>query len=192
MTNHMTDRINTIFNDRKIRKTFLKLRLPLGIVLLIIVALQLKPGWFLPGLLVSMIGEIVQVWCFSTIKTKKKLTVTGPYMFVRNPMYLGRFFQLFGIIMMTGNPWLMLIFMAVYYFYMVNRVRREEVVLIDLFGKDYQAYCRDVNRYIPGLKRFDAKQLGSFDKESFRENHAMTNIIATLICYVVLYAVTFH
>jgi len=192
MTNHMTDRINTFFNDRKIRKTLLKIRLPLGIVLLIIVALQLKPGWFLPGLLVSMIGEIVQVWCFSTIKTKKKLTVTGPYMIVRNPMYLGRFFQLFGIIMMTGNPWLMLIFMAVYYFYMINRVRREEVVLIDLFGKDYEAYCRDVNRYIPGLKRFDAKHLGSFDKESFRQNHALINIIATLLCYVVLYAVTFH
>jgi protein-S-isoprenylcysteine O-methyltransferase Ste14 len=151
-----------------------------------------RTTWFLPGLIVSVVGEILQIWCFSTIKTKKRLTVTGPYMFVRNPMYISRFFQLFGIIMMSGNPWLMLAFAGIYYFYMVNRVRREEAVLTDLFGKDYEAYCRDVNRYIPGLKRFDAKQLWSFDKESFRQNHAFINLAATTICYMVLYTVTFH
>ena len=92
--------------------------------------------------MVSTLGELFQVWCFSTIKTRKKLTIVGPYMFVRNPMYLSRFFLIFGILLMTGNPWIMLVFVVLYYFYTTNRVRREEKDLLEMFGEDYRIYCR--------------------------------------------------
>ncbi len=184
-------RINDLFNNRKARKTFLKLRLPLGIVFFALIAFLTDPAWFFPGLIVSIAGEMLQVWCFSTIKTQKKLTVTGPYMFVRNPMYLGRFFLVFGIVMMTGNVWLMLALTIIYYFYMINRVRREEKLLAGLFGRDYAAYCRDVPPYLPTLKRFDAARLWSFNRQSFEQNNALTNMIATAIGYVILFVFTF-
>jgi len=188
----MIARIHDLFNNTALRKTFLKIRLPLGLVFLILIATQIKPAYFFPGLALSVLGELFQVWCLATIKTKKKLTVVGPYMFMRNPMYVGRFFQLFGIIMMTGNAWFMLAFAVLYYFYMINRVKREEKVLLALFGNDYEEYCRNVNRYLPSLKKFDRKLMWSFDKESFRQNHAAINILATGICYMILYIVAFH
>ena len=132
MPKNLLNRINSIFNDKKIRKTLLKLRLPLGIIAFVVIAFLIKPAWFFPGLVVSALGELAQVWCFSTIKTRKKLTVAGPYMFVRNPMYLSRFLLIFGILLMTGNPWIMLVFVILYYFYMVNRVRREEKDLFEM------------------------------------------------------------
>jgi len=191
MSDSLVDRIHTFFNDKKVRKLFLKLRLPAGILLFILLLTQLKPAWFLPGLIVSILGQSLQMWCMSTIKTQKKLTVTGPYMFVRNPMYIGRFFAVFGILMMTGNPWLLALLTVVYYFYMVNRVKREEKILADLFGKDYEDFCRDVHPYLPGFKRFDAKQLKSFNKESFSQNNVLTNTLTMVACYIVLYLFTF-
>ena len=191
MPKSFLNKIHDIFNNKKTRKTFLKLRVPIGILLFILMLTQLKSAWFLPGLLISILGQLLQIWCMSTIKTQKKLTVTGPYMFVRNPMYLGRFFLIFGIMMMTGNPWLLILLTAVYYYYMVNRVNREEKILAELFGEDYKDFCRDVHPYLPGFKRFDPNKLWSFNKESFEQNNVLTNIVLPVICYFVLYIFTF-
>jgi protein-S-isoprenylcysteine O-methyltransferase Ste14 len=191
MPENVSSRIHDFFNNKKIRKILVKLRLPLGILLFILLLTQLKESWFLPGLLVSILGQLLQIWCMSTIKTKKKLTLTGPYMFVRNPMYLGRFFLIFGILMMTGNPWLLILLTIVYYYYMVNRVNREEKILAELFGKDYEDFCRDVHPYLPGFKRFDPAKLWSFNKESFEQNNVLTNIVLPIICYFILYLFTF-
>ena len=191
MPDNMVHKINDLFNDKKIRKTLLRLRLPLGLICLVFITSQIKPAWFFIGLVVSILGEAFQVWCLSTIKTQKKLTVVGPYMFLRNPMYIGRFFLIFGFLLMTGNPWIMLAFTILYYFYMVNRVKREEKVLLELFGSDYESYCRDVNRYVPGFKRYDKNLLRSFNMESIRQNNVLINISAVFACYIILFLITF-
>ncbi|PIP40633.1 MAG: hypothetical protein COX19_05255 [Desulfobacterales bacterium CG23_combo_of_CG06-09_8_20_14_all_51_8] len=183
--------INNFANNKKVRKTLLKLRAPIGLLLFVLVLTQLHRAWFWPGLAVSILGEALQVWCMSTIKTHKKLTVTGPYMVVRNPMYIGRFFLIFGILMMTGSLLSLAVFTIAYYFYMVNRVRREEKLLAEMFGEDYAEYCRDVHPYLPGFKRFDAAQIVSFNKESMAQNHVVVNFLVTVICYLVLFIFTY-
>ncbi len=183
--------VNDFFNNKKIRSVFLKLRYPLFIVLLLLLLTQLKPRWFVPGLLVSVIGELLQVWCFATIKTQKTLTSTGPYMFVRNPMYIGRFFLIFGALMMTGNIWILAGFALLYFFYMTNRVRREEKKLQALFGAAYDAYCQRVNRYLPTVKNFKAKKLTAVSWESFLQNNAHLNMLLVIACYLVLFLATF-
>ncbi len=188
MPKNFLNRIHEIFNNRKARKTLLKLRVPVGLILIVLLSKTIDFHFFFLGLFVSVLGELFQIWCMSTIKTKKKLTVVGPYMFLRNPMYISRFFLIFGIILMTGNPWLMGGFTILYYFYMVNRVKREEDILSNLFGKAYEDYCRDVNRYVPSLKRFDRELLWSFNKDSFIQNNVHWNILGAAISYLILYA----
>jgi len=187
----MTDRINFVFNNPKLRRLFLKSRLLLGILFSIWLLFLLKKGWFFPGLAVSICGAFLQAWCMSTIRTKKNLTTTGPYMFVRNPMYLSRFVLVLGIILMTGRPWLIALYVGIYYFYMINRVKREEKVLSELFGAAYKAYCADVHPYLPGFKRFDPSLLLSVNPQSIRENHVFENLAAVFFGYVVLYIFTF-
>ena len=191
MLDNFIDKTNALFNDPKIRNILVKLRLPIGILLFLLLLTLLKPAWFFPGLLVSILGEALQIWCMATIKTKKSLTVTGPYMFVRNPMYIGRYFLILGILMMTGSILLMLIATVMYYFYMVNRVNREENILLALFGEDYEQFRRDVPPYLPTFKRFDKNQLRSFNAESIKQNNVMTNMLATGACYIVLFLFTF-
>jgi len=185
------DRINRVFNDPKLRGLFLKFRVVLGIFFAICLLFLLDPAWFYPGLFVSVFGAILQAWCMSTIRTQKKLTTTGPYMFVRNPMYLSRFILLLGIVIMTGKLWLIVLFAVIYYFYMINRVRREQKVLSRLFGDEYAAYCADVHPYIPGFKRFDPTRLFSINRRSIRENHVLENLAAVIFANVVLFVFTF-
>lgn len=191
MSESPISRIHNLFNNRELRSFLLKLRIPLAAILFIFILFQTEKEWFIPGLLISISGELLQVWCFSTIRTNKRLTTDGPYMFLRNPMYIGRFFLISGILLMTGNPWIIAVFIALYYFYMVNRVRREERVLRELFGIPYEAYCLEVNRYIPSLTRFERSRLFNFDPDSFRRNNAGRNIFLVGATYFLLYFFTF-
>ncbi len=183
--------VDNFFNNKKIRSVFLKLRYPLFIVLFLLLLTQLEPRWFVPGLLVSVLGELLQLWCLATIKTQKTLTRTGPYMFLRNPMYIGRFFLICGVLMMTGNIWILAGFALLYFFYMTNRVRREEKKLQNLFGSAYEAYCQRVKRYTPTVKNFQAKELITVSWESFFQNNAHLNILLVIACYLVLFLATF-
>ncbi len=191
MATNPVSRINEIFNNRKIRKFFLKLRIPIGLALFALILPYTRQNWFFPGLIVSILGELLQVWCFATIKTHKKLTVTGPYMFVRNPMYIGRFFLIFGILMMTGNGWLLGGFTVLYWFYMTNRVKREEKLLTELFGDDYRRYQQTVPPYRPTFSQWRPDLLLSFNKESFLKNHAHINMVAIAAVYLILYYFAF-
>ncbi|MFP3998688.1 MAG: methyltransferase family protein [Desulfobacterales bacterium] len=192
MTSRIVERINDLFNSKKARKNFLKIRIPVIFILFVLILPLLDKSWFLPGLAVSVLGEMIQLWCFATIKTKKQLTTHGPYMFVRNPMYIGRFFLVFGILMITGNPWILLACIIVYYFYMTNRVKREETLLSEIFGNDYKEYCKKVRPYMPTVNGyFNAKRLFEFDRESFAQNHGVRNLAAVAACYAVLYVFTF-
>ncbi len=191
MLKNLASRINDLFNNRKLRKLFLKLRLPLGLIVFILFLPLLQQDWFWAGLLVSVLGEALQVWCFSTIKTHKEVTVSGPYMFVRNPMYLGRFFLIFGVLMMAANVWLMIVYTGLYWFYMTNRVKREEKLLTDLFADDYRHYQNTVRPYLPTFSGFRPDRLWSFNRESFFKNNAPINMAAVAAVYLLLYYFTF-
>ncbi len=180
--------IHALFNQPRARKLFLKLRLPLGLAAAAGIAWLIRREHFGPGLAVSFVGALWQWWCFSCIMTSQKLAVRGPYMMVRNPMYLARYLLVLGIVLMTGNPWIVAGYTALYYFYMVNRVRREEIKLREIFGADYDAYCRDVPRFLPGFKRFAWRDLFYFNPTCFQRNHGFINLLVVLAAYALLYA----
>jgi protein-S-isoprenylcysteine O-methyltransferase Ste14 len=183
--------IHAIFNNLKVRKTLLALRKPLFLVLGIGMVFYIDPEWFYIGLAVSLFGMLFQLWCFSCIKTSSELAVSGPYAFTRNPMYIARFFLSLGIIMFLGNWYITAVFVVLYYLYMVNRVRREEMKLKKIFGEPYEDYCRKVNRFIPSFLPYPQAKIIDSNKESFRRNHGLTFLITMLVFYCIAWAVTF-
>jgi protein-S-isoprenylcysteine O-methyltransferase Ste14 len=81
----------------------------------------------------------------------RKFVATGPYRFVRNPMYIGGFFVLLGFglyerspaILFFALPWLLFAHLFVLLY--------EEPHLRATFGASYDAYCRSVRRWLPRL-----------------------------------------
>jgi protein-S-isoprenylcysteine O-methyltransferase Ste14 len=90
----------------------------------------------------------------------RRLVITGPYRWVRNPMYIGMGIALIGeaivypnltrfLLGMTATLWLLVSLFIVAY---------EEPVLRGMFGSDYEEYCRSVHRWLPRLKPFDKRE----------------------------------
>ena len=179
--------VHQLFNHTATRKLLRRLRVPLALGAMVLVFRHAQPRLFWPAFAISWLGEALQVWCFASLKKTKILAWRGPYAIVRNPMYLGRFFLLLGVLMLLESAWLLLSFSLVYYLYMVNRVKREEVTLRGVFGTDYDEYCRRIGRFLPRrIAREDLKQVPYFKLELFSRNHAHWNLLGTAIAWAVL------
>lgn len=76
------------------------------------------------------------------------LVVEGVFCFSRNPMYLGMVFLLVAVALLGGLGWQWL-GVAGFGFYIARwQIAPEERAMVQLFGADYQAYCRQVNRWL--------------------------------------------
>ena len=186
-TPFMLQAIHDIFNNREARKLFLRLRYVLALALLVWLALNADAALFLPAFLVSLFGQAIQLWSFAALVKNEQLTARGPYVLVRNPMYLGRFFLILGLMLLLDNLYLTAAYVVLYYFYMVNRVQREERLLEELLGQPYRDYCARVNRFLPSFGRLSDPAVRFFDWGVLRRNNGHWNLLATLLFYGVLY-----
>jgi len=80
----------------------------------------------------------------------ERIVESGPYRWVRNPMYLGHLIFFAGLALTLGS-WIALAVLAFHFFWFDRRVREDEERLAGLFGDPYREYCRRVKRWIPGL-----------------------------------------
>ncbi len=176
-----------LFHNLAIRRFLFRIRHLLALVLLLPLALFMEPEWLPAAFAVSMIGQLIQTWCLSSLVKNWELTVKGPYLLVRNPMYLGRYFLLLGFVLLLGNPWIVVAYTALYYLYMSNRVKREERRLRKNFRDAFERYCREVRRFLPSFSRILDRDVWVFDRKLFLENHAHWNILGTLGAYAALF-----
>jgi protein-S-isoprenylcysteine O-methyltransferase Ste14 len=115
-------------------------------------------GWL--GALLILAGVALYVWClwnFATVgrgtpgpwDPPTKFVATGPYRWVRNPMYIALISVIIGEASLFGSVPLVLyaalIAFVVHSFVMLY----EEPMLARQFGQGYRAYRAAVNRWIP-------------------------------------------
>jgi protein-S-isoprenylcysteine O-methyltransferase Ste14 len=182
--------IHRAFNNRSARKFLTKLRLPLAVAGAIGAFAIAKPEWFRLGLGISAVGALLQLWCFSAISKQRELAIHGPYKLVRNPMYLARFVLILGFVVVLGRPWLIPLYALVYYFYAVNRVKREERKLIQVFGEPYADYTNRVHRFLPVSSHPGGRLLyGRMDL--LLHNNGHWNVLGVAVFYALCYAVLF-
>lgn len=184
----MINAIHSLFNNVTLRKLYLKLRYVVAAALVVVLVINIQPEWLLAAFIVSMIGEFIQLWSFASLVKNEELTARGPYVLVRNPMYLGRFVFVLGFVLLFNNPYIIAAYCVVYYFYMVNRVQREEQRLQRLLGEPYEKYCQEVNRFLPALSRLGEKSVWFFDWRVMMSNNGHWNLLAVLAVYGVIYA----
>lgn len=77
------------------------------------------------------------------------LVTTGPYMYVRNPMYLGTFLLGCGFILIVWPWWALPVFVILFYLRFNRQIVIEEKHLGQLFGKSFEDYCQRVPRLFP-------------------------------------------
>jgi protein-S-isoprenylcysteine O-methyltransferase Ste14 len=86
------------------------------------------------------------------IDPPKKLVVVGPYRVVRNPMYLSVLCVMLGEALAFRSVALAEIGCAFFAFTVLFVTLYEEPILRRKFGAEYEAYCRQVPRWVPRLR----------------------------------------
>jgi protein-S-isoprenylcysteine O-methyltransferase Ste14 len=119
------------------------------------------PVWVrLLGLAPSLLGALLVLWCIGTFVTRgrgtpapfdppREFVATGPYRYVRNPMYIGGFGVLVGGGLALGSP--SILGLAVVYLILLHLLvwLYEEPSLESRFGDPYRRYKSTVHRWIP-------------------------------------------
>ncbi|HVT01113.1 MAG TPA: isoprenylcysteine carboxylmethyltransferase family protein [Patescibacteria group bacterium] len=82
-----------------------------------------------------------------TIKYKPDLVTSGPYKYVRHPIYTGVLLAILGSVFVSGIAWLLIFFVATVYF--IYSGKREEQDMQKEFGDKYKKYMKNTKFIIP-------------------------------------------
>lgn len=81
----------------------------------------------------------------------ERLNTSGMYSLVRNPLYLGNFVAILGVLICVKVWWLVAIFALLYWLYIERVIAVEEAFLEAKFGDDYRAWAAKTPAFIPKL-----------------------------------------
>ncbi|HHT9120696.1 MAG TPA: methyltransferase family protein [Candidatus Hypogeohydataceae bacterium YC41] len=110
------------------------------------------------ALLLFLVGMTIRVWAQQHLRhrlpgVKMKLTTTGPYALVRNPLYVANTILCLSLIIASRLIWLIpfqLLLCATVY---SITVRNEEGRLMEKYGQPYKEYTERVPRWFPRLPK---------------------------------------
>lgn len=137
------------FSFHKFRKLRLYFAWAIGIY--VVFFTQSFDAGFVFGMPVILLGEAVRIWSHGYLRKARKLATSGPYAFVRNPLYVGNFLIGFGFCIIFWQPWMIVLYIAGFYLFYWVTVRGEEQRLLYKFKDQYEAYVKHVPRFIPRL-----------------------------------------
>jgi len=121
------------------------------------------------GGLVVILGEVIRLWGVSIAGSETRTTgpvggtqlvTTGPFGYVRNPLYVGNMliYTGVGVMSMALFPWLALGALAFFFGQYTAIVSLEEEHLRQKFGEEYDRYTGAVPRFFPLPKKYVGEQ----------------------------------
>jgi protein-S-isoprenylcysteine O-methyltransferase Ste14 len=103
------------------------------------------------GLPCSVLGLLLRGWAAGHLAKDRELATSGPYAYLRNPLYVGTLITAFGLVIAAHNAWLAVLFALIFFLVYLPAVELEEQHLRVIFTA-YASYANRVNRFLPGRK----------------------------------------
>ena len=134
------------------------------LVIIVVLAEPTLPSLVI-GLLIVIVGESVRFWGVSIAGSETRTTrmvggshlvTSGPFAYVRNPLYVGNIMVYVGVGVMSMAlfPWLLI--GACLWFCVQYRliVAWEEEFLLQRFGAEFADYQKHVRRFLPRMTKY--------------------------------------
>jgi protein-S-isoprenylcysteine O-methyltransferase Ste14 len=177
---------------KNLRPRFLPLYLVGGVLLFYV---RPEPATYLAGLAAVGVGALLRTWGAGHLVKSECLTVTGPYAWMRHPLYAGTLLVGLGFGLMLGG-WLspailgvfLLWFLLVYF---PRKERSEATRLEGLHGRAFAAYRAEVPALVPRLRAWRPaaadgwpgdRRRWSFD--CYSENNELGTLLGLIACCV--------
>ena len=177
----------------KIGNFFFKIRSFTPIPFILALLYFAEPAWQTVVIGVPFIGagELLRIWAVGyagastrarTLGAARDLVTTGPYSYVRNPLYLGNLLLSLGVCLAAGVYWLVAVLIIGYLFQYLPIIAVEEAYLLESCGSVYQVYREWVPRFIPQFRPYPkpSRHDFSFARAIKSEKRTLTAILCVI------------
>jgi protein-S-isoprenylcysteine O-methyltransferase Ste14 len=136
--------------------------IPVPFVLVVLYFAQPTITSFILGICIMLIGEWIRFWGVAyaggSTRTRNvgapRLITSGPFGYVRNPLYIGNMIMYAGVALIT-NVWMPYLVIVVLFYFGIQYyfiIMLEEKKLNELFKEEYEDYAQSISRFLPRLK----------------------------------------
>ncbi len=127
-----------------------RIRVPLGFAFALLYLWMAHPTRtsLLAGALLLLPGLLLRGFASGHVQKDKQLTISGPYAYTRNPLYLGSLILAAGFAVAARSWWIVAVMVAVFAAIYIPVIVGEERYLRHTFP-DYDDYARHVPRILP-------------------------------------------
>ncbi|MDD5006106.1 MAG: isoprenylcysteine carboxylmethyltransferase family protein [Candidatus Omnitrophica bacterium] len=139
------------------------------------------------GIWFILTGLFIRVWANGYAIKMEKLTTSGPYAFVRHPLYLGTMFVIAGFIIMLKIYLVGVMFIILMAIIYRRTIKKEEDMLEKKFGELYINYKRKIAAMIPAFLPYQEGEKWPF---SFRR--LIHSQEYKLFIWVIVMVIAFH
>ena len=177
---------------------------PIPFLILMLIFQESTPFTLLIGFAVALIGELIRFWGVSWAGSETRTTggvggtfliISGPFAYVRNPLYVGNILLYLGLGIMSFAlfPYLQIAAIIFFLFQYYFIVREEEKYLNEKFKDDYTDYCKNVPAFFPRLfpyKNSSIVQPPRNPKAGFRsEKRSLQAFIGISLLLIILWLI---
>jgi protein-S-isoprenylcysteine O-methyltransferase Ste14 len=123
------------------------------------------------GFAIALVGECLRVWAAGHLEKSREVTRSGPYRWMRHPLYVGS--SIIGVGVAVASSSVSVAVLIAFYLATTipSALLSEEAHLREKFGDQYDAYK---NRLAPPM----ARPFSSVRALRNREHHAIAGVIA--------------
>ena len=157
------------------------------------------------GILVILVGQGIRavVIGLAYIKRggKKKsvyadtLVTEGIFAHCRNPLYVGNLLIIAGFLVIYNNTWVYLLGISFFLLSYIAIVAAEESFLHQKFGKEFEQYCKEVNRWLinlSGIKNTLGTMSFNWQRVLFKDYTTFVTWVLTVFLILSYEQITFH
>jgi protein-S-isoprenylcysteine O-methyltransferase Ste14 len=148
--------------------------------------------WSLPsGVALAALGEALRVWGCGHLDKNQRVVSSGPYAYLRHPLYLGTLLILVGACVAAGNavvlygllPLGLVVFFA---YYAPKKERVESDRLRRRFGAQFEEYKASVPGFAPRLTRWSGASDERWKASLVVENSEVSTVVIVGVGLVLL------
>lgn len=123
---------------------------------------------FLRGVPVALVGLAIRTWASGHLRKNQQVAVSGPYAYVRNPLYVGSLVAGIGLGISANHALVLAAIVAVFLLWFLPVVGEEESHLRKILP-GFREYESRVPRFLPSLARRYASRI-AFDPKLYLSN----------------------
>jgi len=171
-------------------------RQSIGIILVSVFCFETSPNSIIPyasnfAISLILLGLATRMYASGFVLKNKELSTTGPYAFMRHPLYTGNIMILIGLCLINGFFWSFITAFIFLWFYYPTAIEYEDRKLKSLFPDNWEEWASMTPALIPKMDlkgTMNGKIFSKLDLRSWSlKKSLVTNYEPVIVVYVLIW-----